>query len=82
MLVVRDPSGHVDSLQENKKFADDVSGSVSKSRGSDNDHKFAVAIPKGDNYFPVLRYKCVGDLRPVPIVSEDGWWLGYRLLGF
>jgi hypothetical protein len=60
-LIVRDPSGHIDSLQENKKYADDVGG-------EDVEHKFAVSVPIGENYYPVMRYKCVGDLRPVPIV--------------
>jgi len=67
-LHVRDPSGHVDALQENKKFAEDVTASFPADAAID--HMFAVSIPKGDNYFPVLRYKCGGDLRPVPIVSN------------
>jgi hypothetical protein len=33
------------------------------------DHKFTVSVPKADSYFPVMRYKCGNDLRPVPIVS-------------
>lgn len=65
-LLVKDPSSHIESMQENKKFADDVSNAKT---GKHADHKFAVSIPKGDSYYPVLRYKCVGDLRPVPIVS-------------
>jgi hypothetical protein len=67
--MLKDPAGHVDSLQENKKFADDLTASSGAPDGNVI-HKFAVSIPKGENYFPVLRYKCSGDLRPVPIVSE------------
>lgn len=33
------------------------------------DHKFTVSVPKTEGYFPVMRYKCGNDLRPVPIVS-------------
>jgi Muniscin C-terminal mu homology domain len=35
------------------------------------DQKFTVSVPKADNYFPVMRYKCGNDLRPVPIVRPD-----------
>jgi hypothetical protein len=73
--MLKDPAGHVDSLQENKKFADDLTASSGAPDGS-TVHKFAVSIPKGENYFPVLRYKCSGDLRPVPIVSEHRSWPG------
>ena len=61
LLVLRDPSSHILSIQENKKFASDVS------RGGEN--KFKISVPKDDNYFPVMRYKCSDALRPVPIVS-------------
>ena len=67
--MLKDPAGHVESLQENKKYADDLTASSGAPDGSAI-HKFAVSVPKGENYFPVLRYKCAGDLRPVPIVSE------------
>ena len=30
---------------------------------------FTISVPKADDYFPVMRYKCSNDLRPVPIVS-------------
>ena len=70
-LLLRDSAGHVDSLQENKKFADDVSASMRNGEEQLVDRKFAVSIPRGENYFPVLRYKCVSDLRPVPIVRTE-----------
>jgi hypothetical protein len=62
-LVVRDPSDHIQTLQENKKFAEDTSIS---DRG---DKSFTIGVPKADNYFPLIRYKCSNELRPVPIVS-------------
>ena len=68
MLVLRDPSHHVESLQENKKFADD------QGRGHEADYNYAINIQKGDTYTPVLRYKCVDSLRPVPLVCT-----GHRL---
>jgi hypothetical protein len=60
---------HIASMQENKKFADDISDSLVHTN-EDADHKFTVSVPKSDSYFPVLRYKCIPDLRPVPIVSR------------
>jgi hypothetical protein len=59
---------HIASMQENKKFADDISDSLVHTN-EDADHKFTVSVPKSESYFPVLRYKCIPDLRPVPIVS-------------
>jgi hypothetical protein len=65
VLLVRDPSRHIQSLQENKKFVESMSdGTTERSP----DQKFTVSVPKADNYFPVMRYKCGNDLRPVPIV--------------
>jgi hypothetical protein len=48
------------------------------------DHKFTVSVPKADSYFPVMRYKCGNDLRPVPIVSlgaleDSGYSCGRHL---
>lgn len=67
---MRDPASHIESIQENKKFAEDLTSRMMSSPDDVVDYKFAVSIPKGENYFPVLRYKCVNDLRPVPIVSS------------
>lgn len=66
-LLLRDPSQHVESFVQNKKFADDVSDSLLPDE--DADRKFTVQVPKDDTYFPVVRYKCTEDLRPVPMVS-------------
>ena len=67
-LFLRDPSEQVDTFQENRKFADDVSDAILEE--DDADRKYTISVPNGDSYFPVVRYKCVDDLRPVPIVSK------------
>jgi hypothetical protein len=75
LLLMRDPSKHIQSIQENKKFADSMAGSLSaESAATRPDYMFTVSVPKADNYFPVMRYKCGDELRPVPIVS----WCGFR----
>ena len=68
-LFLRDPSEQVESFQENRKFADDVSDAILEE--DDADRKYTISVPNGDSYFPVVRYKCVDDLRPVPIVSRS-----------
>jgi hypothetical protein len=70
-LLVRDPSSQIDNLNENKKFAENVSASL-KNRNNDKevaDYRFNLTIPKQETIVPLLKYKCTGDLRPVPIVS-------------
>ncbi|KAL7572698.1 hypothetical protein ACA910_008972 [Epithemia clementina (nom. ined.)] len=64
-LFLRDPSEQVESFQENRKFADDVSDAILEE--DDADRKYTISVPNGESYFPVVRYKCVDDLRPVPI---------------
>jgi hypothetical protein len=69
-LLIKDPSKHIQSIQENKKFADNMADALLQERpGTRPDYKFTVSVPKADNYFPVMRYKCGNELRPVPIVS-------------
>jgi hypothetical protein len=69
-LQIRDPSKHIQSIQENKKFADNMAELLAtEHHASKPDYMFTVSIPKSDGYFPVMRYKCGDDLRPVPIVS-------------
>jgi hypothetical protein len=70
---------HIASMQENKKFADDISDSLVHTN-EDADHKFTVSVPKSESYFPVLRYKCIPDLRPVPIVSCSANIFGLDLM--
>lgn len=73
-LFVRDPSRHIRTIQEKKEYADNVSHEVQLppegAEGEDArgmNHKFLVSVPKADNYFPIMRYKCSSELRPVPI---------------
>jgi hypothetical protein len=54
-LSLRDPLRHIQSIQENKKFAEVADAAAD----DDADHAFTVTVPKGDNYFPVMKYKCV-----------------------
>jgi hypothetical protein len=69
-LLLRDPSNHIQSIQENKKFADNMADSLAADPTSTRpDYMFTISVPKADNYFPVMRYKCCNELRPVPIVS-------------
>jgi hypothetical protein len=63
-LLIKDPSNYIHTIQENKMHARSV---IDKMKNSD--FAFAVSVPKADEYFPVMRYKCRDDLRPVPIVS-------------
>jgi hypothetical protein len=67
-LLMKDPARHVESFVQNKKFADDVSASLMAEE--DADRKFTVSVPKDDSYFPVVRYKCTDELRPVPMVRS------------
>lgn len=65
-MTIHDSSNHIDVLQENKKFA---TIQPSRKQGG-SESRFVITVPpKADNYFPVLKYKCISDLRPVPIVS-------------
>lgn len=73
-MIVRDPSKHIQSFSENKKIADDVS-STQSGKEDPADLKFNLVIPRLDVYFPFLKYKCTGDLRPVPLVSRHPYTL-------
>jgi hypothetical protein len=68
-LLIRDQSHHVRMIQENRRYADDMTEHISKANEeeADIDYKFTVSVPKAENYFPVMRYKCSPELRPVPI---------------
>mmetsp|Transcript_25916 Transcript_25916/g.58123 ORF Transcript_25916/g.58123 Transcript_25916/m.58123 type:complete len:446 (-) Transcript_25916:86-1423(-) len=63
-LLFRDPSGHIRALQENKKY---VSGSPGGPDVSGRVFAYSVDVPRGGEYFPVVRYKCSSSLRPVPV---------------
>ena len=74
-LYLRDPSRHIRSIQENKKYAGGYGAAVASitgenvANGSEHERKYVVTLPKTSSYFPVMKYKCSNDLRPVPIVS-------------
>lgn len=65
-LVFQDHSGHIKALQENKKFVENVTheGDV-----ANREFTYTIKVPREEEYFPVVRYKCGNSLRPVPIVS-------------
>eukprot|EP00547_Thalassionema_nitzschioides_P002306 CAMPEP_0194222244 /NCGR_PEP_ID=MMETSP0156-20130528/32449_1 /TAXON_ID=33649 /ORGANISM="Thalassionema nitzschioides, Strain L26-B" /LENGTH=741 /DNA_ID=CAMNT_0038952951 /DNA_START=139 /DNA_END=2364 /DNA_ORIENTATION=- len=70
-LLLRDPSRHIRMIQENRRYADDMTEHLSESertgREDSVDHKFTISVPRAESYFPVMRYKCNPELRPVPI---------------
>lgn len=68
-LLMRDPSRHIRMIQENRRYADDMTERLSETNPGDVgvDYKFTISVPRADNYFPVMRYKCSPELRPVPI---------------
>ncbi|KAL3809083.1 hypothetical protein ACHAXA_009538, partial [Cyclostephanos tholiformis] len=62
-LIFLDRSGHIKALQENKKFVENVvQGDI-----ANREFAYTVRVPREDEYFPVVRYKCGTSLRPVPI---------------
>ena len=75
-LLLRDPASHIATLQENRTFAEDATEELAHDNEDEYaDRKFTVRVAKSDNYFPVLRYKCSPELRPVPIVCFSLWIL-------
>ena len=71
-LLLKDPANHIRMIQENRRYADDMTEAFLAERNegeAEFDHKFTISVPKAENYFPVMRYKCSNELRPVPIVS-------------
>ena len=37
--------------------------------GALREYTYSITVPREEEYFPVVRYKCSTSLRPVPIVS-------------
>jgi len=72
-LTLSDTSDQIRTVVENKKYADDVSHELSTHNTNTNEtnvhYKYAVTLPKVNHYYPIVKYKCNNDLRPVPIVS-------------
>lgn len=64
-VLVRDSLGHIDKLEENTEFVNDISKELKK---NDNwGYKFIVTVPKPDVYFPILKYKCTTKVSPIPL---------------
>ena len=63
-LIFQDHSGHIKALQENKKFVENVTheGDI-----ENREFTYTIKVPREEEYFPVVRYKCGNSLRPVPI---------------
>ena len=63
-LMFQDLSGHIKALQENKKFVENVTheGDV-----VNREFTYTINVPREEEYFPVVRYKCGSSLRPVPV---------------
>jgi hypothetical protein len=61
---------HLELVQENPRFADALAHGLAPEKGPGAPpYQFSVLVPKDENYFPLLKYKCIPDLKPVPIVS-------------
>jgi hypothetical protein len=67
-LYVRDALKHIKLIQENRRYADDITQAAVDQDEVGADYKFTVSVPGSDKYFPIMRYKCNPDLRPVPMV--------------
>ena len=63
LLLVHDHSHHLKSVQENKRFVQKVDDAQSASQ----EYTYSITLPREDEYFPVVKYKCSNKLRPVPI---------------
>lgn len=61
-LVFQDHSRHIKSVQENKKFVEHVDV-----HSTAREYTYSITVPRDNEYFPVVRYKCSSSLRPVPI---------------
>eukprot|EP00970_Alexandrium_tamarense_P019763 scaffold14452_cov193-Alexandrium_tamarense.AAC.1 len=66
-LIFQDGSSHIKALQENKKFVEHVS----LEGGAEREFTYSITVPREEQYFPVVRYKCSSSLRPVPIRVQN-----------
>lgn len=70
-LIIRDPANQIEAISENKKIVQDVSHILTAKEESEHvRNKYVINVPKFDTYFAIMKYQCVGELRPVPIVSQ------------
>jgi hypothetical protein len=66
ILLLKDPMAHIESLNENPKYATKVTTTMNNR----NDYGcFNVVVPEQEQYYSLLKYRCRNELRPVPIVS-------------
>eukprot|EP00978_Attheya_sp_CCMP212_P034617 scaffold145888_cov43-Attheya_sp.AAC.3 len=65
-LILKDPSNHIKVLHENVKYVEDNS-LESTANDASRTHNFTITIPKSESYYPIMKYRCSSDLRPVPI---------------
>ncbi|KAL7466172.1 hypothetical protein ACHAXS_006461 [Conticribra weissflogii] len=63
-LVFQDQSSHIKALQENKKFVEHL---IPEEGVEEREFIYSVSVPREDEFFPIVRYKCSSVLRPVPI---------------
>ena len=57
------------ALQENKKFVENITHENNDDVVVNREFTYTIKVPREEEYFPVVRYKCGSSLRPVPIVS-------------
>jgi len=63
-LVFQDHFSHIKSLQENKKFVEHL---TPEEGVEEREFIYCVSVPREEEFYPIVRYKCCSALRPVPI---------------
>ena len=66
-IYVKDPLVHIDTFNENTKYASKMQH---RNDNSNDGHNFHIVLPEPDKYFSLFKYKCRDDLKPVPIVRN------------
>jgi len=62
-----DKDDHIESVEENVEYANDLSHERLKSIDVGWKHKYSVTMPKADKYYPILKYKCSKNIVAVPL---------------
>ena len=70
------------TVLENKKYADGITHELSRKEDEAGCYRCSVTLPKVYHYFPLEKYKCSDELRPVPIVSITPEISSFLLLSF
>ncbi len=69
-VALTDVHDHIEMLNENSKYANIVSKEDHMEKDTlGTKFKFMVTLPKYDQFFEILKYKCKSTLIPVPLVS-------------